>query len=211
MEVQIDDSLIAETFKEIKELMESATTTENGWDPLSLPPGCSGAWTRSNAQSSVRLVRSQAEINASVDTVGDYMWNETAEAKKKDDETLLEHTVVVEPSNELRLLYQLYKLPWPISNRDALFYAAIKRDEKGARYHIGKSIPNQDVVKTPSGTVRAQVLTSAYVMQPLEGNKTLLTYVVQLDPKGSLPTALVNSSQGKSAKRVVQIRDNVQK
>src|SRR5690349_11928039 len=53
---------------------------------LKIPDGCTGAWSKVTNGSPVRLVRAQAKVNVPVETVGDYMWSETFEQKKKDDD-----------------------------------------------------------------------------------------------------------------------------
>jgi hypothetical protein len=47
-----------------------------------------------------------------------------------------------------------------------------------------------------SGTVRAELILGGYVITPTSSSETLVTYVVQSDLKGSLPTSVVNLVSG---------------
>ena len=166
--------------------------------------------------SSVKLIKAQSIINGiTPEELGQRLWTETIEKKKQQDETLLEHEVLDKNDNdELRILYQQYKLPWPLSNRSILFFSAVRRDEEGGRFHIGNSIENQALIQegVRDNSVRAQLCHSAYVFQPVKDqNATRVTYVVQLDPKGNIPMTFVNANVGRGASRVAQIKNDVEK
>jgi hypothetical protein len=66
--------------------------------------------------------------------------------------------------------------------------------------------------KTPeiSGFVRGELLTSGYIIEPVDGTQqkeSKVTYIVQLDPKGWLPTSVVNSVAVDQPKTLASLRN----
>lgn len=48
------------------------------------------------------------------------MFNQTFEDKKKGDDSLVADEIVEQLSPDVRVIYQAYSLPWPLSGRDIL-------------------------------------------------------------------------------------------
>jgi len=86
-----------------------------------------------------------------------------------------------------------FKLPPLISDRDFVWWSLDINLPDGTFITTGKSIATKDCEKT-SWHVRGEIRASGYVVQPVKDdpNSSKVTYVVQTDPRGWLPTKVVN-------------------
>lgn len=106
----------------------------------------------------------------------------------------LEKSVVLEQrSNFDYILYQHFKLPPLLSDRDYVYHAVGTRNAKtGTVTLILSSVSHPKA--PPTVGVRARLIRSKYVLIP-KGKKTHVTVEIQTDPKGMLPAWLVNTIQ----------------
>ena len=58
-----------------------------------------------------------------------------------------------------------------------------------------------------SGFVRAKVIAGGYVYKPISDNQCEATYLIQMDPGGSIPAMVVNANTGKVPKRIQEFRE----
>ncbi len=92
------------------------------------------------------------------------------------------------------LLWQHYRQPWPISDRDfALSYDGAS-DKQEKTFRVGWTSVNDPQTPPQSCCIRAE-LRSSYVFRALPDGTTRVEAEVRLDPKGLLPKWLVNSIQ----------------
>jgi hypothetical protein len=103
----------------------------------------------------------------------------------------------------IKIVYQAYKLPWPLSNRDLVMIRAAF-EEDGVFYQIDVSANHADRPADYKGNVRADLI-SCYRYEPSDNGCTA-TYCVFMDPRGNIPTAVLNSSSAKVAARVQAFR-----
>jgi hypothetical protein len=89
-----------------------------------------------------------------------------------------------------------FHVPWPISDRDYVLHAEGKRDLEKRIYTVNiKSVEMKNVPENDC-CVRAQVYGTYYEFIAVPGeNKTKMTVEVHTDPKGALPSWLVNLIQ----------------
>ena len=96
-------------------------------------------------------------------------------------------------SPEERIIYQVFGLPWPISDRDYVYRAKSTRDSSNRVTVTLNSVTHPKA--PPSVGVRAHLHLSKYVLTPLGQGKTKVEVEIHTDPKGSLPAWLVNLIQ----------------
>lgn len=88
-----------------------------------------------------------------------------------------------------------FALPWPVSDRDYVLKARRRIDEKKRVVTVNiKSIKNKARPENDC-CVRATTYGTYYRFEALPGNKTKLEVEVHTDPKGALPTWLINLIQ----------------
>ena len=101
------------------------------------------------------------------------------------------------------MVYTAYDTPFGVTNREMLVARVIrKKDNK--TYALTASVND---VNTPvkEGRVRAVILSVWCLEAELEG-QTTVTRILQLDPKGNIPTFVVNSYKTKPADGMALIR-----
>lgn len=123
--------------------------------------------------------------------------------KKHWDPMFLTGRVVHAYSPDKRVLYEQFSAPWPVTNRDFLYatYASLSPD---LIVSVGFSVEaNMQQVK---GMVRGDMAIGGFVFRTLGNGLTRVTYLLLIDPKGSVPQMVVNSTQKKQAQNVGNIR-----
>jgi len=106
-------------------------------------------------------------------------------------------------------VYAAFQMPPLITNRDFVYHSVDRLiEESGIGVSFGHSIIHPDV-PDKSGFVRAHINASGYVFRPVEGDptKSFAQYIVHVDPKGWIPTWVVNATaadQGSNMDRMQQ-------
>jgi hypothetical protein len=92
------------------------------------------------------------------------------------------------------VIYQEFKLPWPLTNRDFVYRGKASRDSKTGVVTL--SLMSEPHDKAPKKKlVRAELLGSSYTLTPIESGKTKVEVEIHSDPKGAIPSWLVNLIQ----------------
>lgn len=89
--------------------------------------------------------------------------------------------------------YMVYNLPWPFDDRDLVIHylASQDADNKAVTYKLwanGNFIPHK------SGLVRVMTLNGYWRFTPLDKGRCQAEYKMHLDPEGSIPGWLANST-----------------
>ncbi len=124
---------------------------------------------------------------------------------------LYESEVLEELSEHEYYLYQAFELPIFISNRDYVYHGKAVRDaETGV---VTLKMWSEEHAKAPETVgVRAHLTNSAYIITPMGENKCRLEVEIQTDPKGWIPSWVVNMIQESwPYKTLAAIREQVKK
>jgi hypothetical protein len=94
------------------------------------------------------------------------------------------------------VVYMAFKGKFPVAPRDFCLACSYKKDADGKYVQIVRSVYDEEVPVVP-GFVRAKLLTSGFIITPYRVTgrdklMSLVTYIVQFDPKGWLPTFVAN-------------------
>ncbi len=103
--------------------------------------------------------------------------------------------VLEEKSKYEAIMYQEIALPWPLKNRDFVFWGKIERPRDNKVILKIKSVKHKDAPKTVG--VRGELLLSKYELTSLGKLKTKVEVEILTDPKGMIPKWLVNMIQSK--------------
>jgi len=110
-------------------------------------------------------------------------------------------------NDNLRIVYQVNKLPWPLWNRDFSLLMH-RREDEGRHFLLFCSVEHPDIPNEEANKrQRAQVSISAFIMEPQGENKTKLTRILHVDPAGNIPKKIVNSH----AKKVHDVIEDLNK
>ncbi len=159
-----------------------------GWQQVRDSDGVK-IYTKAIPGSPVFGLRADGIIDAPVERVAMVMLNHDR-AKEWVDRLVDEHVVKHAGPFEYEE-YNHFKLPFPFSDRDYLTRVVMRVDPAATSLSLDSAS-----VDDPDGPVADAVrgqIQSAYLLTPLEGKaKTRLQVLYLMDPKGSVPTWIVN-------------------
>lgn len=125
----------------------------------------------------------------------DLVYNQSFAEKKKSDDSMLADEVVESLNGDaLRIVYQAYSAPWPVSSRDLLLNRS-KVEESGVFWQVDVSTKHAKKPNPSGSYVRADLI-GAYRYAPHEKG-VYVTYIVFMDPMGNIPGFVVNGNMGK--------------
>jgi hypothetical protein len=85
------------------------------------------------------------------------------------------------------VIYSRTDVPWPVSDRDAVYRSKVLVDIKSMRVYIRFKAIQSPSVPLVKGVVRMDDIQGFYHLQAMGPNKTMVVYQVDADPKGWLP------------------------
>jgi len=105
-----------------------------------------------------------------------------------------------------------YTAPFPVTAREIVAIRVRRKLPDGGYLSYGKSI-NLDECLTDSSHVRAALHLIGAFCRPIPGepNRCILTRIAQLDPKGNIPTMVVNAVKTKSGTSMILLRKVIRK
>lgn len=150
-------------------------------------------FTRKMPNSKILGFKLQGVITAPIDQVMENMRSVETSAEWTPD--LAEKTTIEEISDAEAITYSRNDLSWPISDRDFVTHNKLfLHKEKKLLYVMTKSIIDK---RSPprKGIVRAWLSYSNIGLRPVSERKTYVEWTIFGDPKGSIPTWVVNFYQ----------------
>lgn len=84
-------------------------------------------------------------------------------------------------------------LPWPASDRDQIFRSSLKQDAQ-TKVVKTNSVCVPDMLKDNDGIVRIREGRTSWTLTPVAGGFVDVDYYANIDPGGSVPAWLVNST-----------------
>ena len=107
----------------------------------------------------------------------------------------------------LKIIYNRIKTPPIISNRDAVFVQGMQQDGEDTYIASTSTVfPERPEI---DGVVRVNVIIGGYIVRPIEPGKCTFSYIMNVDPRGDIPSAVTNMVQKRQIKIVLTIRDIV--
>ncbi|NWB98671.1 START domain-containing protein [Pseudomonas gingeri] len=87
-------------------------------------------------------------------------------------------------------VYLTTELPWPAAPRDMVLHVHTERNDDGSLVRHLDAAP--DYAPAVPGLIRVKQLTGTWKMQPLSDTQTQVTYQLQAEPAGDIPSWLAN-------------------
>uniref|UniRef100_A0A7S4MT69 START domain-containing protein n=1 Tax=Vannella robusta TaxID=1487602 RepID=A0A7S4MT69_9EUKA len=136
---------------------------------------------------------------------------EDLESRKAWDELFIEGSVVKELDENHQVIHFKFKSPsMMVTNRDFVMARAVKRCDDGTILSNHVSVVDDDAPDA-KGFVRGDVFASGYWLKPNGDGTSTAAYVVQIDPKGWIPTAIVNVVAKKQPLVLAKMREYLAK
>ena len=105
----------------------------------------------------------------------------------------VESKMVLAVCDTAQCYYTHTGLPWPASDRDQVFRSSLKQDSV-TRVIRTNSVCVVDMVKENDGIVRIKEGKTGWTLTPLAGGFVDVEYFAKINPGGSVPAWLVNST-----------------
>lgn len=153
--------------------------------------------TKEIAGSPANIARAEAVVEIPVEALVKEIAGTDGAHFRAQEEELLDWKVVKTVDETNHVIYSGHKTPFPVTDRELCYLRTQHKLDGGAVLMVGVSINDKDV-PTAEGRVRAVVL-ACWLFKPQEDGKTHVTRCIQLDPKGSVPSFLINAQQAKAA------------
>jgi len=162
-------------------------------------------WMRSD-ESPIVFVKGEGVVDASAAEI--FAFLQDMEKATSIDPMYREGKVVLDLGNKQSINYAAFNMPPLISARDFVFHGVDVILENGVGLSVGKSV-ELDELPPRSGFVRASINTTGYIYTPLadDPSKCFVQYVVNVDPKGWLPTWIVNMAAADQGSNVKSLQD----
>jgi hypothetical protein len=161
------------------------------WEQFNQEDGIT-VWRAEMPETPIVAFKGKVLINAPVRKV---LWVLADKANRRDWVDRLdinEELEVISPTK--RVVYQSFKMPFLISNRDMVYQTALTKNRKNGTYFL--KMQSIDHKKSPATIgVRAKLINSQYKLVPKGKGQTEVTVEILSDPQGMLPTWLVNLVQ----------------
>ena len=187
--------------EKLQELLSYENSTE-GWEDLGVDDEVESS--RLYMPTGYYLIRGVGDIDQSPQNIHALILD--IDRKREWDQLFVEGRVVANLNANSRLLYQHFSAPWPVSHRDFAFLSISKHLEDGSIISTGFSVETP-LVPEVGGLVRGEMHMAGFIMRQVAPNLTRLTYLVHIDPKGSIPTMVINQTQKKQTQNVGKIRN----
>jgi hypothetical protein len=183
----------------VTELLGLETVTE-GWEDLGVKDAVHSY--RKATESGLYYIKGVGDMAFAPQTV--FELTRDYNRKKQWDQMFMDGRVVHEFNAHSRVLYEQFSAPWPVTNRDFLF-ATHTQEAADLIVSAGFSVEHPSVPQT-KGFVRAHMEIGGFVFRSLGNGQTRVTYTLFMDPRGSIPQMVVNSTQKKQTQNVSKIR-----
>ena len=124
---------------------------------------------------------------------------------------LVNSKLIDKPGTYRQTVYQEFSAPWPVSNRDFVYSGGIFKVPNSNQIKLDfKSIEHPNAPKTAG--VRGHLQRGLYLVTPISKNKTKIEVELISDPKGLIPSWIVNLVQKSwPYKTITAIRSQVKK
>lgn len=164
-----------------------------GWESISDQDGIS-VFRKSFPDSEVKGVGGEGIVEASV---GKILWVLLDNEHKAEWVDKFQSTKTLATPNELsNIQYASFSMPFPVTDRDFVYRYDFSVDKAMNAVIVGvKSVEHPDAPAEKTVGVRGNIVFGRYILIPKGPNQTFVKAEYLADPKGLLPTWVVNLVQ----------------
>lgn len=188
--------------EKLRELLELESSTEE-WEDLGITNEVESC-RRYIPETGYYVLKGVGDIDQSPEAIITLIID--VNRKGEWDEMFVEGRVVVPLGERNRLSYQHFSAPWPVSHRDFVYLSISRPLEDGSIISLGFSVESP-LVPEVRGLVRGHIYLAGFILRRIGPDTTRVTYIVHCDPRGSIPTMIINQSQKKQAQNISRLRN----
>jgi len=152
------------------------------------------------------LVRAYGVINASPQSLFEAVQESDLLVRNTWDPECIIYEVKEQIDDNMEIMHQAFKLPFPCTSRDFCALRA-RKVEPGRWITHGCSVVHSSTPET-TDFVRGNALLSAFIFTPVQGKEdvTHVIHVACIDPKGWIPGFVVSSTKSKPIDRLSKLK-----
>lgn len=165
---------------------------DGGWKEYKSRQGYT-IFERKQKEAGILPIKVTGVINAPIDFIMEALRDVEGQVSWTPD--LIEKTTLKDLGPKAAVTYSLTDMPWPIYDRRLILHNELFLDkERKLLFIISKTVshPNPPV---PKKSIEAFVGYSNMGFRPLDKNRTYVELTAFIDPKGSIPTWIINFYQ----------------
>jgi len=177
-------------------LLQSAGSTArgdtDGWEPNGAADGVT-MWKRKHQDSEIYAMKGQKVFRQPISKIISAIEDEDLEQKKRWIDMIAEFKMISKPGDPLGMAYEYFNMPWPTQDRDLVVVGkrTIDREKRQVFFDVS-SVEHPDYPPGSNKRVRMELTLNRFTMTMLDDQTTDVTVEVHMDPKGWLPSWLVN-------------------
>ncbi len=197
---------IRETLISVRNDSKARLQSEEGWEDVALDAAVHGDTKLQCKQEGDLLAYKCVGSIAGVapEDILKLFWNKDLAARQVWDTSLADYRLVEEISKECEVVYSDYAAGVPlVSNRIFVIARTFWRLPDGNIDYVGTSLNHEKALQDPAA-VRGT--STVYFEWRKIATGTLVSQFLSADPRGSLPTFLINSIKTKTAEQIVAMR-----
>eukprot|EP01100_Stratorugosa_tubuloviscum_P001570 TRINITY_DN1351_c2_g1_i1.p1 TRINITY_DN1351_c2_g1~~TRINITY_DN1351_c2_g1_i1.p1 ORF type:complete len:465 (-),score=208.45 TRINITY_DN1351_c2_g1_i1:169-1563(-) len=201
------EALCERTLRRVKELVDASDW--NAIDFADRPVGDIQLFDKPTS-TTFNIIKTQGTLPCSTEELYYYLVTDNLSARKEWEKEVLEMKVVEHITSDIKVIYSSYQAPFPVTSREFVAIQSANTETDGSIYIYGTSI-NHSSCRHNSRFVRG-VVTTGYIIKPVKDdpNSSYFIRVVEIDPKGSIPTAAVRATKKKAAIMLLTLKKVIQ-
>lgn len=165
--------------------------TEKEWKKVNEKNGVT-VYVNETGHSQIIKVKTEVVVNTSINLIQTIL--NDVEHRNNWIPFLIESRVLQTLSPTEQLEYSIFYSPWPASNRDFIYRLSLYRNDDNKVIYSMISEASA-LMPEQNGMVRAQLIESYYTLTSLGKKKTKVELSFHADPKGWIPTWIINIFQ----------------
>ena len=169
-------------------LIKATAAAQEDW-ALKLNKDGIRVYTKNYPGSSVKAVRAQYRIEASITTLTSILRDVQ---NSKDWMYATKSVALLKELSPTEVIYHSeIELPWPVSNRDFIAHQSITQDTLTKTVKVA-CVNKPDFIARSKGIVRIEHAYSQWLIHPLPDGQLNVEFELRVDPGGNIPSWLVN-------------------
>lgn len=150
-------------------------------------------YSREGAKTDILPIRAEGTVNAPIDRILEAL--RRVEGSEVWTPDLIKKTTLEDQGPRAAITYSLTNMPWPVYDRRLILHNELKLDkEKELLFVMARSVHFPSAPK-PKRTVEAFIGYANMGFRPLAKDKTYVELTAFIDPRGSIPSWIINFYQ----------------
>ncbi len=180
----------------------AVTVSEPAWELTSDEDGIK-VYRREIEGSSIVEFKGETVIPATVAKIAEVLTDTPRKYEWVDRIHTAKDIALISPTE--RIEYNRTKAPWPVKDRDFVFKASGEVIAKDRTLVVTIKSVEHNAMPEQDCCVRGELKNSTYTLKALgDGSETRITVQIHADPKGSVPTWIVNMIQKSWPRKTLQ-------